>query len=307
MSQVAYYEDLKAGKEEEIQAGFSRFKTKTDELATTHEKLAEAKANVEDTKNCLAEDVEFLMKLQEKCSSSTDVEWEERQKKMEIEACSKAFAVLSSDEAHDPFTMIFYPAFVQHDATFRSHSERHGQGSKVLMDAAKKLNAPQLSAIAIKVKLDASEKVKSAIDDMGAQLLSEKKDEIKLKEFCVEEFNNHQLQTEWKDAEQDDLIAWIEDLMTIKTRSLGEEIDTGLISHLELACEGHGFDWQGVSFSQTCWIHSQEQLTTLQGTRDSETFQTMAMKKAMKAAAMKKAMKAMKAAAPAPAMKAMKK
>ena len=42
------------------------------------------------------------MMLKEKCST-TDADWEERQKtrQMEMEACSKAFAVLSSDDAHE--------------------------------------------------------------------------------------------------------------------------------------------------------------------------------------------------------------
>merc|ERR1719444_557590 len=54
---------------------------------------------------------------------------------------------------------------------------------------------------------------------MVAQLLKEKEDEIKHKDFCTDEFNTNQLQTEKKD-----LIAKIEDLeMTIKT--LTDEID----------------------------------------------------------------------------------
>jgi hypothetical protein len=61
---------------------------------------------------------------------------------------------------------------------------------------------------------------------MIAQLLQEKKDEIKHKDFCVEEFNTNQLQTEKKEAEKEDLVTLIEDLeLTIKT--LGQEI-TGL-------------------------------------------------------------------------------
>merc|ERR1712129_593459 len=56
-----------------------------------------------------------------------------------------------------------------------------------------------------------------AIDDMVAQLLKEKEDEIKHKDFCVDEFNTNQLQTEKKEREKKDLIAKIEDLeMTIK-------------------------------------------------------------------------------------------
>ena len=52
--------------------------------------------------------------LKEKCST-TDADWEERQKtrQMEMEACSKAFAVLSSDDAYDLFTKTFNPSFMQ--------------------------------------------------------------------------------------------------------------------------------------------------------------------------------------------------
>jgi len=75
------------------------------------------------------------------------------------------------------------------------------------------------------VRLDAFTRVKKAIDDMIAQLLQEKADEIKHKDFCVEEFNTNQLQTEKKEREKADLIAKIEELeMTIKT--LTEAIET---------------------------------------------------------------------------------
>merc|ERR1719486_1489026 len=216
------YEELKAAKTEEIKAGQDQIDAKTDELATTDEKLAESKEDLEDTKNSLSADEEFLMMLKEKCST-TDAEWEERQKtrQLEMEACSKALAVLSSDDAHDLFTKTFNPAFVQTEA----RSERRSKAAAVLSSVAKKLNTPRLSAIAAKVRLDAFTRVKKAIDDMVAQLLKEKADEIKHKDFCVDEFNTNQLQTEKKDREKEDLIAKIEDLeLTIKT--LSSEIDT---------------------------------------------------------------------------------
>merc|ERR1740139_87512 len=162
--------------------------------------------------------------LKEKCSMS-DSEWEERQKtrQLEMEACSKALAVLSSDDAHDLFTKTFNPALVQVESQVRS--ERRTKASTLLRAVANKLNSPRLSAIATKVRLDAFVKVKKAIDDMVAQLLKEKADEIKHKDFCVEEFNSNQLQTEKKDREKEDLIALIEDLeLTIKT--LTSEIET---------------------------------------------------------------------------------
>jgi len=215
MANQKAYEDLKKAKTDEIKAGQDQIDKKTQELASTDEKLAESKESLEDTKTSLSADEEFLMMLKEKCSN-TDAEWEERQKtrQLEMEACSKALAVLSSDDAHDLFTKTFNPAFVQTEM----HSERRSKASALLAAVAKKLNSPRLSAIAMHVRLDAFVKVKKAIDDMVAQLLKEKADEIKHKDFCVEEFNSNQLQTEKKDREKEDLIALIEDLeLTIKT------------------------------------------------------------------------------------------
>jgi len=221
-SNVQAYEQLKAAKEDEIVAGQEQSETKTQELADTDEKLAQSKEDLDDTRASLTEDEAFLMMLKEKCSS-TDAEWEERQKtrQLEMEACSKALAVLSSDEAHDLFTKTFNPAFIQE----QENNQRRNAAAKVLKTVALKNNSPRLAAIAIKVQLDAFVRVKKAIDDMVTQLLAEKQDEIKHKDFCVEEFNTNQLQTERKDREKQDLLALIEDLnLTIKT--LAAEIDT---------------------------------------------------------------------------------
>merc|ERR1712157_659911 len=224
MANQKAYEELKAAKEAEIKAGKEQIDNKTQEIADTDEKNAQAKEDIEDTKKSLSADEQFLMMLKEKCST-TDAEGEERQKtrQLEMEACSKALAVLSSDDAHDLFTKTFNPAFVQAESQVRS--DRRSKAATVLDSVAKKLNSPRLSAIAAKVRLDAFTRVKKAIDDMVAQLLKEKADEIKHKDFCVDEFNTNQLQTEKKDREKEDLLALIEDLeLTIKT--LASEIDT---------------------------------------------------------------------------------
>merc|ERR1712083_1101140 len=175
------------------------------------------------TQKSLAADEEFLMMLKEKCSM-TDAEWEERQKtrQLEMEAVSKALAVLSTDDAHDLFTKTFNPSLLQKESSMQS--ERRTQASKLLQTVAQKLQNPRLATLAVRVRLDAFTRVKKAIDDMVAQLLKEKEDEIKHKDFCVDEFNTNELQTEKKEREKQDLIAKIEDLeLTIKT--LTEEIE----------------------------------------------------------------------------------
>merc|ERR1711990_1043827 len=105
------------------------------------------------------------------------------------------------------------------------HSERRAQASKLLSGVAKKTQNPRLATLAVRVRLDAFTRVKKAIDDMVAQLLKEKEDEIKHKDFCVEEFNTNELQTEKKEREKQDLIAKIEDL-EMAIEQLAKAIET---------------------------------------------------------------------------------
>merc|ERR1719460_116074 len=113
------YQDLKAAKEAEIKAGEEQRDTKTQELADCDSALAQAKQDLDDTRNSLTADQKFLMNLKQTCQS-TDAEWEERQKtrQEEIQAVSEALAILSADDAHDTFTSTFN--FVQTAVTEES-------------------------------------------------------------------------------------------------------------------------------------------------------------------------------------------
>merc|ERR550534_3307287 len=216
MANQKAYEDLKAAKEDEIAAGQAQIDTKTQELATAEANLAQAKEDIEDTRNSLAADEQFLMMLKEKCSM-TDKEWEERQKtrQEEMSAVSKALAILSGDDAHDLFTRTFNPSLLQKGSS--EIAARRARASKLLSAVASKFHNPRLATLAYQVRLDAFTRVKKAIDDMIAQLLQEKTDEIKHKDFCTEEFNQNQLQTEKKEREKTDIIGKIETLeMDIK-------------------------------------------------------------------------------------------
>merc|ERR1719326_2333219 len=136
----AAYEELKAAKEAEIAAAQEQVKTKTEELAATDEKNAQAKEDREETMESLSADEKYLMNLKEKCSL-TDKEFEERLKtrQLEMQAVSKAMAILSSDEAMDLGTRTF--SFVQTKST----SDARSKASQVLTKMAQKLNSPRLA------------------------------------------------------------------------------------------------------------------------------------------------------------------
>jgi len=205
----AAYEDLKAAKEMEIKAGEEQKDTKTQELANTDSKLSQAKLDLEDTRNSLTADQKFLMNLKETCQQ-TDTEWEERQKarQEEIQACSQALAILSNDDAHDTFTKTFN--FVQ--VAEKRDGATRDRAAALLRKTAKQLNDPQLLALATKVRMDVFAKVQAAIDGMVEELLKEKADEIKLKDFCVEGLNENQKAQELKARDIDDLTAEIAQL-----------------------------------------------------------------------------------------------
>merc|ERR1719321_941500 len=173
---VKAFEELKASKEEEIAAATELKQRKAKDLAGADEQLANMKIDLEDTRAKLGADEQFLMMLKEKCQM-TDKEWEERTKtrQLEMEAVSKALAILNSDDAHDPFTRTFN--FIQKEGA--SHRIMRSQAAELLTTVAKNVHSPRLAAIASRVRLDAFTRVKKAIDDMVAQLLKEKQDEIK--------------------------------------------------------------------------------------------------------------------------------
>jgi len=234
------YEDLKAAKETEIAAGTDLIDTKTQELAAADEKNAASKENLEDTRNVLAADTKFLANLKEQCQN-IDQEYEERTKtrQLEIQATSKALAFLSSDEAHDLFTRTFN--FVQVKSSVGSH--RRSQISKSLKQVAKKFQDPRVSQLEVSVRLDAFTKVKKSIQDMIDKLIKEKEDEIKHKDFCIEELNSNEQDTSNKDRDKKDLEASIADLgMSIDT--LAKEIENlkADIAELEVQMKRAGED-----------------------------------------------------------------
>eukprot|EP00746_Dinoflagellata_sp_MGD_P148472 gnl/MRDRNA2_/MRDRNA2_80679_c0_seq1.p1 gnl/MRDRNA2_/MRDRNA2_80679_c0~~gnl/MRDRNA2_/MRDRNA2_80679_c0_seq1.p1 ORF type:complete len:711 (+),score=247.49 gnl/MRDRNA2_/MRDRNA2_80679_c0_seq1:85-2133(+) len=243
---ITDFTNLKATKEEEIAAGKDQIEAKTQELAATDEKLAQDKMDLDDTTESLSADEKFLMNLKETCAMN-DAEWEQRQKErqLEIAAVSKALEILSSDDAHDLFTKTFgseeAPALIQKESSHQS--QRRKEASRLLSEIAKKTQNPRLSALAVTVKLDAFKRVIKAIDDMIAELMEEKKAEIKHRDYCIANLNENERNTERKDREKADLLALIDDLtMTIDT--LTKEIETlkSEISEMQLQLKHAGED-----------------------------------------------------------------
>merc|ERR1719321_353297 len=117
-------------------------------------------------------------------------------------------------------TGTFNAAFLQKSAK----SERRERAAKVLTNAAQLTHNPKLTLLATSVKLDAFKKEKESIEKMITQLVVEKEDEITFKDYCIEEMNKNEADTEVKNKEKADTQALIDELTnTIET--LTTELD----------------------------------------------------------------------------------
>merc|ERR1719335_1494531 len=106
-----------------------------------------------------------------------------------------------------------------------THSKRRNQVSKLLAEAARKYKDSNLYTLSVKTRIDAFVEVKKDIQEMIDTLVKEKADEIKLKDFCIEELNTNEAETEAKTRDKGDLEAKIEDLGS-SVETLTEEITT---------------------------------------------------------------------------------
>merc|ERR1719359_598441 len=189
------FASLKAAKNKEMSSASAMVDSKTQELA-----------NKEDTENALAADTKFLADLKERCANA-DAEFEERTKARneEQKAVAETIAFLNSDEAHDLFGKTM--GFSQKAAV-----NRRSRAVAALRAAAKKSGSKMLLHLAAVAQLDAFEKVKESIDNMVTELKQQQKDEVKHKDFCVEEFAENEKQTAVAQDELSDLGSSIEDL-----------------------------------------------------------------------------------------------
>jgi len=218
------YKQLKQAKEAEIKAGQDQRDKKVQELADTDSHLAQAKQDLDDTRNSLDADQTFLMNLKETCAM-TDQEYEARTKtrQEEIAACGEALNILDGDDAHDTFTKTFN--FVQ-----VAVSDRRAKASALLSEAGKKFSNPRIAALSIRARLDAFADVIADIDNMNKGLEKEKADDVKKKNFCIAELNENERATELKvrdiaesDAKINDLNSLIADL-SASIKALNAEV-----------------------------------------------------------------------------------
>jgi len=139
---------------------------------------------------------------------------------MEIEAVSKAMAVLTSDDAKDTFSRTL--GFIQKSAT--TLDSRRERAANVLEAAAKRTHNPKLAALASNARLNAFGQLQKALDRMVSDLEGEKQSEIEHRDWCIDELSKNEKTIELKTKDKDFLTAKIERL-TASIDGLTEMID----------------------------------------------------------------------------------
>jgi len=211
------FASMKASKTEEITAASELIDSKTAELASTDQKNAQSKEDLEDTTATIAADTKFLANLKDKCDSATaDYVARSKIRNEEILAVAEAMEILTGDDAKDLLLK-----FTQVSST--RVSKTRDRAAKFVSKLAKKLGSPRLAALSMSMKLDAFTKVKASIDEMIVSLKQTQKDEVVKKDFCNKELHENELKTTEKTNLKEDLTQEIADLETAKT-TLADEI-----------------------------------------------------------------------------------
>jgi predicted nucleic acid-binding Zn-ribbon protein len=236
------FEQMKTAKLAEIAAAKKQVETKTVELAETDEKCATAKEDLESTKDALSADEKFLLDLKEKCKQ-TDEEMAERTKTRneEIAAVSEAITILNADDAHDMFSKTL--GFTQKKAVLDVKKRQRRQAIQILKDAAKKSGNAELAMLAATAQLDAFTKVIAAVDEMVVAIETQKKDEIKHRDFCIADLAQNEKSTAVGTDEKGDIEAKIADLkVTIDTLKKDMETKTAEVAEMNVQAKRAGED-----------------------------------------------------------------
>ena len=128
----------------------------------------------------------------------------------ELQAVAETIALLNSDEAHAMFGKTL--GFLQVSSETRRTNNRRTKAAAALRKTAAKTGSQELISLAAEVQIAGFEKVKEAIKTMVDELKVQQKDEVKHRDWCIEEFAENKKQTVLGQDTMSDLQAKIADL-----------------------------------------------------------------------------------------------
>lgn len=196
---------------------------------------AEAKGELAETQNTLAEDIKYLEDLKQLFEQKkTDYAARQELRAGELEALDKAIEIISSGAvAGSADTHL--PSFYQRGTALvqlRSGSKEPSQKmvAQFLQAQGQKMGSQLLAALAIRVQQDPFGKVKKMIKDMVIKLTEEATEEAEHKGFCDTELTTNKQTRDAKTTSVQELTAEIEMLtaevakLTAENKDLSDQI-----------------------------------------------------------------------------------
>lgn len=213
------FQKLRSTKEAEIEVASKSIEEKTQELADTNDKVAQAKTDLEDTRDALSSDEKFLVDMQAKCKTAAeDYATRSATRQDEIAAIGETIQILTEDESRDLISKSI--SFLQ----MRSLQQHRQSGGVASMELSTRQHAAsqllqvsrrhkgteggfQLALLAVSMQIDGFTKVKVMMDKMVAELKNQQKAEYEKHEKCKADIKTNEDSTMVKAAEIKDLMA----------------------------------------------------------------------------------------------------
>merc|ERR1719456_2188533 len=220
---VADFEGLVAAKEKEIAAATSAIEDKTERTGKAAVDIVNAKNDLADAQEALADDTEFVAELKKSCKDQSELyEIVKKTRAEELAAIGATVKILNDDDALELFKKTL-PGPGESFLQVGSHTSTRAR-ARVLIKAAQETSArvmgqdsnaallSQFMQLALSGKKAGFEKIIKMMDDFVGTLKKEQVDDDEQKEYCEAEF-------EKSDDEQKELQRKIKTLSTEMRRA----------------------------------------------------------------------------------------
>mmetsp|Transcript_21622 Transcript_21622/g.37061 ORF Transcript_21622/g.37061 Transcript_21622/m.37061 type:complete len:691 (-) Transcript_21622:40-2112(-) len=266
---VADFEGLIAAKKKEIASLTKAIETKSVLIGELGVAIVQQEADLENTKESLAEDQAFLANLEENCATKTS-EWEEFKKMSneELVALADTIKMLSDDDALELFkkTLPAASSFMQVQTTTKAVRQRALQSLSSLKSKDPRFDFIQMALHGGQMGF---EKIIKMIDGLMAELKTDQTDDDAKKAYCEDQFDISDDKKKGLEQDMSDLDAQI---------SNGEETMSTLKSELaDLTTEIKALDSQVAEATKARTEEHADFVETLAGNKAAKELLSFAM------------------------------
>merc|ERR1719163_3934 len=206
-SAVQDFEALEAAKGKEIAAATSAIEDKTERVGKVAVDIVNAKQELKDTQEALADDTAYLAELKKSCAEQSklfDIITKTRAE--ELAAIGATIKILNDDDALDLFKKTLPSPSLMQESLLQVRASTHNMervrallrevsATKAVDRNAASTQVAQLMQLALAGKKVGFEKIIKMMDDMVVLLGKEQKDDEEQKAYCEAEFEKSEDET----------------------------------------------------------------------------------------------------------------